>query len=414
MSLLSAAKQFNSPRQRPTPKGEQGYDNPRENIDPRIITNAVISREITGNKLNISNGTLYVNNGKVGINTTNPLEALHVEDGSTARIILASDTDSKYRQTFEVVQGNRLAWDWGTEADTDAFFSIALGGGQNRIKTNNRDFNIYTTSDSNPAIYVKSSNGDVGIGTANPGYKLDISGVGMVKDLFYVDSPTAYGAQIIQGAGDGYQYSNFMLSNKGTGSDWKYWFFSHRQDVLNSFSVIYYDGAVYGRPMTILANGNFGISETTPLAKLETAGGTATDHNIRLHDTRGSTVMGTEQGSLEFSTNEGDFGTDAVAAKISMIQENANGWGTAMGLGFFTSDAIYGTVNKERMRIDRNGNLGIGMQYPECKLTLSGGTLAIRNNATFQTYTTGGQLTVSNGALIYKGSSGTVTTLAPA
>lgn len=41
--------------------GMPGYDNPRENIDPRIVTKALISREINGNTLKISGSNTSLN-----------------------------------------------------------------------------------------------------------------------------------------------------------------------------------------------------------------------------------------------------------------------------------------------------------------------------------------------------------------
>jgi len=65
--------------------------------------------------------------------------------------------------------------------------------------------------------------------------------------------------------------------------------------------------------------------------------------------------------------------------------------------------------------IFRDGNVGIGTTArtaPSDKLTISGGTIFLRNTTAPSTSGAGGNIFTSGGYLIYRGSSGTITELA--
>jgi len=148
----------------------------------------------------------------------------------------------------------------------------------------------------------------------------------------------------------------------------------------------------YGVRMSINKDGNVGIGTTGPGAKLEVSGSSATDHNIRIRDTRSNVAVPILMGALEFSSDDGDFGTsNTVTSQIAAIQENPNGWGSTVGLGFFTSKAVGGTtnLNAEKMRITGDGNVGIGTTGPNAKLEVAGTFNATSNGGTLQVDSSG-------------------------
>ena len=143
--------------------------------------------------------------------------------------------------------------------------------------------------------------------------------------------------------------------------------------------------------------GNLGIGTSSPGAKLEVNG------NINIQST----------GRIGYLAQ-----TDIATVSGATVPNYGIGVGTFTGFGGpgVAISGYYGllfcTNSAERMRLDNNGNLGIG--------TTSFGTSAVGvigiANGTAPTTSPGGmgQLYVEGGALKYRGSSGTVTTIANA
>lgn len=97
------------------------------------------------------------------------------------------------------------------------------------------------------------------------------------------------------------------------------------------------------------------------------------------------------------------FGDTDLAARGGVIYDNSDN-----SLAFRTDE------NTEKMRIDSAGNVGIGSTLPATlndKLHVQGNVFITNTSATPVTPTGGGILYVESGALKYRGSSGTITTL---
>jgi hypothetical protein len=95
-----------------------------------------------------------------------------------------------------------------------------------------------------------------------------------------------------------------------------------------------------------------------------------------------------------------------LAAKIDAIDTGSSGDRAA--LRFFTNN---GSSLAERMRIDESGNLLVGLTTAG---TTAAKTIQIANGTAPTANVTGGQLYVESGALKFRGSSGTITTIAAA
>ncbi|WP_216635864.1 beta strand repeat-containing protein [Bdellovibrio bacteriovorus] len=146
--------------------------------------------------------------------------------------------------------------------------------------------------------------------------------------------------------------------------------------------------------MTILPSGNVGIGTTTPATSLEvfeTTGSTsrgitsttiATSNPGGLIQTRGArgtasvptaTQINDTFGWMAFTGHDGAaFTTQAQPTGVSAIAtENwsTGGHGSALRFTTTTNTAVNGG---ERMRIDHNGNVGIGTSSPTAKLEVSG------------------------------------------
>lgn len=110
---------------------------------------------------------------------------------------------------------------------------------------------------------------------------------------------------------------------------------------------------------------------------------------------------------------QGHDGTNFIrAAQIDVALDNIPGTNDMPGRFVFSTTADGAATPTERLRIDSNGNIGIGVTVFG---TSAAAVLAIANGTAPTTSPAGcGQLYVEGGALKYRGSSGTVTTIANA
>jgi hypothetical protein len=244
---------------------------------------------------------------------------------------------------------------------------------------------------------IRISGNNVGIGAAAPGAKLSVEG----------DADSNIGQLKIQhtsgGAGDSAALSLWTrASGAQTGS--RNWQIASNYQAYGNLDIMRSTSAT-GNPttavMSINSSGNVGIGATNPTSLLH-LNSTADNGNPTL-TISGGTGSGTNVGQISFYSNSGS----AETSRIQAIRDAGNGYGA---LTFFTTSS---GGNTEKMRIDRNGNIGIGTtdQFG------SGAVVIGLHNATTAPTTNptdGGVLYVSAGALKYRGSSGTVTTIAPA
>lgn len=107
-----------------------------------------------------------------------------VEPGSTGRVTLKSSASNVARILF------------GTSADEDAYMDIGAFDGFNNIDTQGRDFRLFSTN-RNPIVHAKASTGNVGIGDAAPGEKLDVAGNINVTGVLKVDDVQIITNQVI-------------------------------------------------------------------------------------------------------------------------------------------------------------------------------------------------------------------------
>ncbi len=195
-------------------------------------------------------------------------------------------------------------------------------------------------------MIIKTS-GNVGIGTPDPDAKLEIINDGgdatslsnvqtysglTVKPYTSVDSKLTFSAnsgntQIIQ-----------ATNNAGS---------TGRQIALQPFG------------------GNVGIGTADPDAKLEIS--TSSAPILRLTSTDTSVNTGESIGKLEFKSNDVSTGGNNVMGFVDCLATNA---GTTYALALGTGLAASAT---EKMRIDEQGDVGIGTTDPVAKLHVSGG-----------------------------------------
>jgi hypothetical protein len=131
------------------------------------------------------------------------------------------------------------------------------------------------------------------------------------------------------------------------------------------------NGGTVTEKLRISNTGNVGIGTTNPLGLL----------HINAQDSVGSliigggkttvTTVGETNSQLDFRSNDVSVNNaNQIGGRISSITEFNNGART--GLGFFTFNQTVSPGLSEKVRIDYQGNVGIGTTSPKAKLDVSG------------------------------------------
>ncbi|MBF0623027.1 MAG: hypothetical protein HQL54_14000 [Magnetococcales bacterium] len=244
----------------------------------------------------------------------------------------------------------------------------------------------FSNSTSKPAIY--GSNPAKGIGVSGQGY---VTGTGVVGDVLGSSQTQGQGGigVLARVRNDGLDLSTALVAE-------------HNSDTGVAISV---------------PKGLVGIGTDTPLANLHIKSGdsglTAPSSEadafvIEGGDTTGMSILAPNAASTIIY-----FGalSDKTGAMIGWRHSTKRMQiGTRNGSGYLI---LHTADNVEALRIDKDQNVGIGTTTPTEILSVNG-RVHLSNQTAPTTPTGGGILYVESGALKYIGSSGTVTTIAPA
>ena len=224
--------------------------------------------------------------------------------------------------------------------------------------------------------------GKVGIGTANPGTKLEIAGTGTptirVKDL---DGTNKFG-QIFANNGA------LTIESRNDTSDGQIIFRGKGGGVSNEYA-------------RFDQNGNFGIGTNNPSTTLHLSSATPI---IKLQDSdsTGNAALQRIDAVHSGGTTQWFVGQNSTSTTELWIQNVTN------------DDIRFGTNNTERVRITSGGNVGIGSALPQVQFEVYGTSPIVRSkHSTSQAYTqinhdgTVGYLDWSSGSLLFRGASNT-------
>ena len=271
--------------------------------------------------------------GNIGIGTTSPSTKLAINGGNGNQLSL-NNSGERFTQMGLYYNGtqNGALWLDSTDATVDLYANTGHGI---RLKTGGDNARLTITS-----------SGDVGIGTTNPAYKLDVSGTIRASSYFTSDyyRDSRLEAMLY------YAGSNQIRVGSGVPDDYLY----------------LYAGA--SPRMSILANGNVGIGTTNPSRKLHLYG---------------------DGDQLIFIENTGTYHLYAgLSSSVGIIGSN-----NATPLSLQTNGA-------SRVYIDTSGNVGIGTTTPGAKLSVVG---VIRSTEQVDVSPSGGAFRFFDGSTFYGG-----------
>ena len=264
----------------------------------------------------VNGSDIYRSSGNVGIGTTIPEAQLHIGPKDNDHIYLASSNN-----------------DYGWKIDTDD-----QGAGDVPFRIIKRTNDVDTT-----ILTIKNQDGNVGIGTTSPGSALEVFSTTGTQMTLRSDS----------------RYSTIFAVDD-TGSS----FFGNDRGAIRFTTGGDTSGSGASEKMRVLANGNVGIGRADPVEKLHVAG------NIGLNWNNAARFIM----NYDNSYRQG-FHMDASSRILKIFSTTQDSGGA---IAFQTrgvvgsSDTDYGT---ERMRIDKDGNVGIGV-VPLSTLHIQGSNTA--------------------------------------
>ena len=293
--------------------------------------------QMSNSSANDTNAMTILANGNVGIGTTNPTERLHIASASTTGSALLLDNSDTGGHTYKLLSS-------GT--------SNTNGAGH---------FRIYDTTAATDRLWI-SSTGNVGIGTTNPGTKLEVAGATLVNNTTAAVAGTNQNSPLltVQGniwTGSASAIAGWSLQNVvSTGS--------YPSTTLQFSRVGTGGGSMHKVDMPALSvSGNYnqggGIAPLT-VAPSFSAGSSNSNSAISVTPTLGASTTGTISG-----------------ASISGITNGGNTVPTYVGLNVNVSGA---TTNYAALF--NGGNVGIGTSIPDRLLSISGGNLGFSETAT--------------------------------
>ncbi len=290
----------------------------------------------------IGNSVIYESGGNVGIGTIEPSSPLHVvksDDGNlTVPLILQNQGSSGnsvglFFSTNSVINDNSKA---GIAANRSGSF------GRADIHFLLRDMDDGISASLEDTKLIIKNNGNVGIGTTNPSYKLHVNGQGYFSNTVTVATPTADPHVATK---------SYVDSAASSGGQWT-----------DDGTYIYANNA---NNVAITDNGNVGIGTTSPSSVLdiETALG-ADNTQLELRD---SSV------NVGFNFEIGDTDISGLATKNLVIRGDS----TVSDMAFSPSSTYPGLMVLD----GTSGNVGIGTTSPRAKLAVDGNLSVNQHNA---------------------------------
>ncbi|NCN52187.1 DUF2190 family protein, partial [Candidatus Parcubacteria bacterium] len=341
-----------------------------------------------GTTLTATSSLFLATSGRVGVGTTNPGALLEVSNGTSGLEI----SNYSIAHTFD---GGQLDLRAGSDGAT-----IRLGG---NTRGDDLDNAIYFFSDNATTRTMTIENGgNVGIGTTNPSYKLQVANTSSNGPIFQVDGTNSSYANVTvdnegrasmvvhgeEGGGstggayfstNGYEETWYNLLTRANTSGQRNIRFGNknnqfRLDVLNDAGSTITTQGVFTIENSAPANsffvqgttGYFGLGDATPQARLSLGTNIATDYLDNYNEYQ---IVLYEGGSVADS-----YGLGIIANTMVF---NSGGGAYRFDRG----------GSATAMVIDTTGKVGIGTTSPYAKFSVAGSVVGQNFNATSTTAT---------------------------
>lgn len=309
-------------------------------------------------------------NEKIGVNTATPASLFDVNGIMTSLQIGIGTTSPSAK--LDIVGGSiRL------DNTQSIIFENSTGGNTIRIRSDSADRMKFVTNNTDQLTI--DSSGNVGIGTVTPDALLDIESTG---------SPNV----VIQSTGA----ENVRLQLKNTVATW---FLQNKNDGVfsirdnaNNKNILQIEENAPANSLYINSSGKVGIGTTTPEGTLHvktassgiTPTSAADDITAENNGDGGMSILVPDVNTAAF--NYGSPSRQVGAFHRWLFSSNL----FTMGTGNTGAEIAFSTdINTEAMRIDSNGNVGIGITAPVYTLDVAGNFSFIQNNRGLFRYTNG-------------------------
>ena len=296
--------------------------------------------------------------GSVGIGTTNPSNKLDVTVNlaGAQRVAVFKNTYSTGYTSIAIDRPNTARYSFlehSTAGTTDWYVGTAYNGGGG-----NSAYQIGTGINTSDSKLFITTGGNVGIGTASPSATLHVVGASIIANNTSIN-PDNYGNTIIAGAiatVAGWALNSAIGGNAGTGHSWAigtngdnlYMGYSNGSSSNSMLTFLQVDDNTRN-VFLVPSAGNVGIGTASPSYKLDVSGAL-----------RATGTLYSDNGSLAGNLNLGQ-----VVSIVSSFGSYANLVFTMHNGGGFS----------DIMKLQGNGNVGIGTTSPSDRLTVAVGNV---------------------------------------